>query len=270
MSNKHILQYFVKNSKTFQIIDGPININNTENEVLLVLDSSFNPAHWGHYTLINKAVDYYRDILPQDTRFHVLLLLAIKNADKAPKPAMFPERMDMMCILANFIRKTLEDVNVSVGITSHGKFVDKDKDVKELFFTAFKNCRIAYLVGFDTIIRIMDAKYYVPTPLSVALQEFMQHAEFFCLTRDDDNNDIKKQINYSSDITEGRYEPAIPRNWGSKIHSVLNDNKYSYISSSIVRKQFSDGKRNLLNEVPEPILQYLVNESDTNGKSIFL
>lgn len=222
-------------------------------EVLLVLDSSFNPPHWGHDALIQKGLEFYDGRSTQ-----VLLLLAVNNADKAPKPASFDKRIEMMCLMADLLNKN--GTAVSVGITDYGKYVDKDIVLRKIYEEVRT---ISFLVGFDTIVRIFDPKYYHPQLPSEALKDFMSTTELCCLTRKCDQA-FEKQINYSSDISRGFYEPNIPKSWGAKIHMMENDRKLESISSSAVRKAFLEQKpTEVLTELlPPSIIQYILSSED--------
>lgn len=218
-------------------------------DILLVLDSSFNPPHLGHLTLIQKALTLYHEKSAQ-----VLLLLAVNNADKKPAPASFDKRLEMMCLLADLLNE--RDIPVSVGITEHGKFVDKDSALKDHYKDAGT---ISFLLGFDTIRRIFDPKYYHPKLPSEALEEFMSSTELCCLTREDDYT-LEEQIKYSSDISNGSFEPDIPRSWGSKIHMMENDKRFEGVSSSSIRREIAEGTSSeyLKKFLPASIVDYLL------------
>lgn len=223
-------------------------------EVLLVLDSSFNPPHWGHYTLIKKGYELYRGKSTQ-----VLLLLSVNNADKAPKPASFDKRMKMMSLLADMLHE--DGMAVSVGITVHGKYVDKYSVLRDVYESASV---MSFLVGFDTLVRIFDSKYYSPQIPAEALKEFMSSTELCCLTRVGDHT-RRKQIEYATDIIQGIYEPMIPRGWGHKIHIIENDKRVESISSSAIRKAATEGctLERLDKLTPSPIARYIV---ESNGQ----
>lgn len=262
---------FIADGDDFRIISGPEVIKESENTTLLVLDSSFNPPHWGHYNLVRMALEFYKTN-PDCNKIQILLLLSVSNADKTPKPASFDKRMDMICLLADELQreltKSVKHLDISVGITLYGKFVDKSTAIKKSFL---KNGRIVYLVGFDTIVRIFDPKYYSPILPAVALKTFMETTEFFCLTRKYDEN-TKQQIQYSDDIGSGKYEPVIPKEWGNKVNILENTDKFSSISSSNVRLAFdveTVDVTDLEKVVPKTIILYIVNKSKEEGKSIF-
>lgn len=250
-----IYKSFCDQKLTFQIIHGVDKL--TDSKLLLVLDSSFNPPHTAHQNLVDRAFKYYKN-----QPLHVLLLLSVNNADKAPKPATFDRRMEMMCIMADILQA--KNIPTSVGITTYAKFVDKDKTIRQNFSS---RGLISYLVGFDTIVRILDPKYYHPQSLSEALKEFMSSTNFFCLTRDS-GPEIDEQTRYCSDICQGLHEPTIPREWGNKIQLELNDGKYAPVCSSNIRKAVLNDctSEDLQGHLPSPILAYVTKQ----GKNLFV
>ena len=288
LSNREIIGRFLRNSSsTFQIIDGPLSLKRAGGAVpststLLVLDSSFNPPHWGHFTLIKKASEFYMEH-ENAKKLNVLLLLSVNNADKKPKPATFDKRLDMMCIFADVIRARLKQISgVSVGVTTYGKFVDKDRVIRSEFTDSSD---VVYLVGFDTIVRIFDPKYYAPNSLSVALRDFMKYSQLFCLTRrdckaqqqnrssDQASAESQGQLDYPRYISEGNYEPTIPKEWGSKVKVLPNEDEYLSVSSSAIRATYMSGNLNdnCIKELPQEIHQYITEQAgkDPNLKSIF-
>lgn len=236
------LQLFRQLNKTFEIIHGQARVAGAKR--LLVLDSSFNPPHMGHYTLVKKALDHYKQDL------HVLLLLSVNNADKPPKPATFDKRLEMMCLMAGMLQE--ENIPTSVGITVFGKFMDKSAAIQKDFCA---EAAVVYLVGFDTVVRIFDPKYYKPQLPSEALREFMSQTELFCLTRDTGAG-VQAQLAYCGDIAKGVYEPDIPRQWAGKVHVVPNDDRFSSVSSSEIRERIHDPSFDLTSVLPSPIINY--------------
>ena len=212
-------------------------------ERICILDSSFNPPHLGHMQLARDSLAqvYRKD--EKDENKVLLLLLSVKNADKInPQPASFRERLDMMCLMANHMYDTY-NINVSVGLTKHAKFVDKSSCVRRyikekdlLLSKALDHLNLTFLVGFDTLIRIFNPKYYLPFKVSQALAEFMKTTDIFCLSRSDEDNSFSEQAKYVMDIEKGNHED-IPADWASRIFFELKDkDETSTISSSSVRK----------------------------------
>lgn len=272
MSNTNLLKlnnFREDRSSALEVIDGPAKVccEVGKQTRLLVLDSSFNPPHWGHYTLIERAIEFYRG--KQDIKIHLLLLLSIKNADKADNPAPFDKRLDMMSLFSKCLTKDFNDMSATVAVTKFAKFVEKTDAIRKELFPSGP---IVYLVGFDTITRVLDPKYYLPQTLAESMKDFMKQDEFFCLTRKEDDNgeDLAKQLVYAKDITDGLFESTIPREWGSKITVLLNSNKYCAISSSAIRKRLTNFEYDTVkNDLQSCIVNYIEKNDKEAKKSIF-
>lgn len=232
------LRQFVETNESFKIVYSTHSTPLTPSTSgLCILDSSFNPPHKGHLSLITKSLQHQKG--PSES-VSVLLLLSVKNADKlVPKPASFEKRLDMMCLLADYIEKT-HKVPVSVGLTNHAKFMDKSQAIRGWASqfeaeSCLHQLRFIFLIGFDTLIRIFDPKYYMPLSIADALADFMKFNEFFCLTRTDEKNDaIESQIRYVEIISSGSTD--LPSEWARKIHLVSGEDEFLNISSSNIRR----------------------------------
>ena len=269
--NTSKLQHFRNDeSAKFAVIDGPTEISTqgSDEPFLLVLDSSFNPPHFGHYTLIEKALEHYTG--SNSGSVHVLLLLSINNADKNEKPASFDRRLDMMSLLAKHLSHNFSNLSPTVAICKSAKFVEKSNGIRDDLFV---NGKIVYLLGFDTITRVFDPKYYVPSTVREAMGDFMEHTDFFCLTRGSENSsdsNLDEQAHYARDIAAGMYEPVIPSSWGSKINIIENRNKYNAVSSSALRKLLIKGEYEQASEdIPVEITDCIKAADEATGSSIF-
>lgn len=162
---------------------------------LVVLDSSFNPPTLAHMGMAVSAASAYSDGTPAangsaDTR--ILLLLSVKNADKAAKPASFPQRLAMMYVLAGELLAVVGGsgssgagegneggeerggrgggvTGVDVGLCTLPYFHDKCAAIGQDNFyygaasagnNGGKGPEQIYLAGYDTLIRIFNPKYY--------------------------------------------------------------------------------------------------------------
>ena len=209
---------------------------------ICVLDSSFNPPHLGHYALIKESLAQKSQIEKDENR-SILLLLSVKNADKVnPQPESFENRLEMMYLMANDLAKTFHTHHIGIGLTNHAKFVDKSVSILNYLHSngVDKNkIKLTFLVGFDTLTRILNPNYYLPDKLSTTLEEFMKQTDLFCLTRNDEHVSHKEQNNYVLDIRNGKHE-HIPTHWSDNI--VLLDNagdEIGLISSSAIRASIS-------------------------------
>lgn len=163
-------------------------------KTLVVLDSSFNPPTLAHMHMATSALQDLRAqqntaLASDDVR--LLLLLAVNNADKAPKPAAFEERLLMMEAFARDIREAWQGLErqtatqeneatatlpVDIGLTAHPYFHDKSaaiaaspeySDTHSPTSSQTNNegdpqTKQIFLAGYDTLIRIFTPKYYTP------------------------------------------------------------------------------------------------------------
>lgn len=218
------LRSFQSSGRSFQLIqqqqDAPAPASSTaaaarKCRALVVLDSSFNPPTLAHMHMATSAVQDLRAQqniataprggsagqkkhgLTDDVR--LLLLLAVNNADKAPKPATFEERLLMMEAFARDIQRAWRRLEqqtalqeerdqqahddeatllpVDIGLTTHPYFHDKsaaiaaspEYDGPSSHQTSNEGgeppTKQIFLAGYDTLIRIFTPKYYTwPVP----------------------------------------------------------------------------------------------------------
>ncbi|KAI1206169.1 Nucleotidylyl transferase [Annulohypoxylon truncatum] len=207
---------------------------------LLVLDSSFNPPTLAHQQMALSAFSEYRQPGSgnrnngDDDKSRVLLLLAINNADKAPKPAAFPQRLAMMYIFAQDLlaatststsTETAGDSDSSSGDANECEGVDIAVTTEPYFHA--KSGAVAssgfyhhsqesepepvveqvYLTGFDTLIRVFDPKYYPSGSMARVLDPFFAHARLRVSMRTDaDWGDAAAQRAYLEGLRTGGLE----------------------------------------------------------------
>lgn len=212
---------FVQSQTPMAVIHSSIR-ESLNQKSLYILDSSFNPPHMGHLELIKRAVD-------SDKQSHVVLLLSITNADKAPVPASFDQRLDMMYEFGQYLNCQYA-YPYSIVISKSPRFIDKSLEIDKIYPGGMKH----YLLGFDTLIRVFDQKYY-STPISQALEEFVLSNRFVCLTR---NKDIDGQVEYLKLLKNG--DLGLPTHWSDNINLIVNELDNSVISSSGIRNSFKD------------------------------
>lgn len=204
---------FIRSKRDFATVSGSVkNVGK-----ILVLDSSFNPPHLGHYALAHQA-------LQANTGPALLvLLLLVKNADKlVPEKALFDERLEMMQIMAGALARSRGGaVDVAVALTTHARFVDKALAINSDSQIVGPDGRardLTFLTGYDTLVRVLDQKYYTEK-LEVALGQFMATSEIFCLTRSQDSDTEREQLEFVRAIADAK-QAGVPPLWASRIHLV--------------------------------------------------
>ncbi|KAI1196523.1 Nucleotidylyl transferase [Nemania serpens] len=233
---------------------------------IFVLDSSFNPPTLAHRRMVLSALSdpRYHAPAPRGTESNerrstsetpgasssssrVLLLLAINNADKAPKPASFPQRLAMMYafaqdVLASSLRKQAGEAQsgisceaVDIAVTTEPYFHAKARAIGTSTYyhgvegadtpEGAANAVVAeqvYLTGYDTLIRIFNPKYYPDNSMKTALDPFFAHARLRVTMRtDDDWGDEAAQVAYLEELRAGMLEAVGGRvEWVDKIDLV--------------------------------------------------
>jgi len=108
----------------------------------LIYPGSFNPPHSGHFGFARKAQDFCQQYFQQTPS--VVFEITFKNADKPP---IAKEELERRLMLG--VTETLEG-SWNVVATKASLFIDKAR--------LFPNC--TFLIGADTLERLLDVKYY--------------------------------------------------------------------------------------------------------------
>lgn len=263
------LQEFIASSSDFRILYSCGNSSPTMR--IFILDSSYNPPHLGHLNLINHALRFNR--LEDDSQRLIMLLLSVNNADKKiPHPESFGNRLEMMSLMVKEIRNQHPNIGqINLAVTKHAKFVDKSVSIIDYLKSCncYQNQPLTFLLGFDTLVRLLDPKYYVPDKLSDSLEDFMNTTNLFCLTRNFDNSSLSIQSNYISEIKAGKH-PHIPCHWTNNILVVdNNDPEFIDISSSAIRNQINKGNSawqlNIIPQIKDMIISDNFYQEDHNN-----
>jgi nicotinamide-nucleotide adenylyltransferase len=234
------LQSFVASSKCFQIIKS--SSHQLNDDTLYILDSSFNPPTNAHLALALSALSW-------NERPTVLLLLAIQNADKQAKPASFDHRLEMMELLARRIEATSSAIAM-IALSKHPRFVDKAKEVA-ISFPSIKE--FVWLVGYDTLIRILDKKYYTEA-LEESLRAFWEKNRIVCAIRGNES----MERSFLGKVCSGELDD-VPASWANYIKIIEPVGKED--SSTRARKAAAGGQwEEVKKVVPEEIAAYIQKE----------
>ncbi|MDP2953558.1 MAG: hypothetical protein Q8O76_09615, partial [Chloroflexota bacterium] len=129
-----------------------------------VFPASFDPLTKAHLAIIREARKAGLD--------EILLLVDKINADKMSFGASLEDRLLLVC---HFFK---DDADISIGLSSHGLFREKLHALKRLYSPA---TRTWFLVGYDTMLRVLDRKYYRDG--EVALDQLFAEGEFLVAGR---------------------------------------------------------------------------------------
>ncbi|KAF5382079.1 hypothetical protein D9615_004425 [Tricholomella constricta] len=164
---------------------------------LLVLDASFNPPTLAHLALANSLSPFSNNIGAGDDSTPdydaKLLLLSVRNADKALKPgdATYLQRLDMVEIFTRDIMHqhansdAEETSNVAIAIIDEPTFVGKST-ILQTFFKARSaatseypsyDTQLNFILGYDTLERLIQPRYYgSPERMLASLRKFLSPA----------------------------------------------------------------------------------------------
>ena len=244
-------------------------------ERLVILDASFNPPTVAHSRMVRSAVERFYDgggataqKGPTPRRedgsgggeaaavgsLRVLLLLSVNNADKAPKPASFPQRLGMMYLFAKeLVRELPPGLEVDVALSSRPYFHSKCELIaRSGVYGDAGAMEQVFLVGYDTLIRIFDAKYYsAERPMEASLGPFFERARLVVALRTGDKwGGEEEQRAYLAGLRDGGLERVGGRGeWIERVEllSAGGDSVESTaVSSTAVRNAVRDGDEAVL------------------------
>ena len=211
----------------------------------------------------------------------LLLLLATQNADKAPKPAAFEHRLAMMNVFAEELVKMVatsdekkhphDDVIVDVGVTKEARFIDKARtlEAQEEYIghgngNTAKPFEQVHLIGFDTLIRLLDTKYYPPKHTLEPLEDlFKKHRVRVTRRTADAWGGREEQDQYVRKIAEGKMGANGPKKeWAQRIDLVEGRKEgEEIVSSTKVREAAKAGDEDALKKlVTDEVARWILDE----------
>ncbi|ORZ14036.1 hypothetical protein BCR42DRAFT_438970 [Absidia repens] len=217
---------------------------------LLILDSSFNPPTKAHAALLKKALQAH----PSNYFDASLLLFSSKNADKE--------------LTAR--RKATSSLGcpVYVGLTRHAKFIDKATSIQQWYHhnqqhpssssssSSSSPLELHFILGYDTVTRLLEPKYYQPLTVKQALDPFFSHCYLICADRPGFADDTTTTSFWQSDLVRG-YADKITR------ISLEDQGDIATVSSTLARKAAAatkDPYQALVKFVDEAVADYVVGE----------
>ncbi len=193
-----------------------------------IFSGSFNPLTLAHTKMIEDTIAEYR-------LDELLLLLAKANVDKTVFGLPLAAR------LLTLKRYTQDRERFSVGVSSHGRYIDKVTALKTI---SPPETEFYFIIGYDTLVRIFDPKYY--TDFHAELEELFVDARFIVANRA--AADIKTIESFMDQLEVRRYT--------SYVSCLLLPDVYAYMSSTEVRELLARGE-SIEHLVPPSILAML-------------
>ena len=193
-----------------------------------IFSGSFNPLTLAHARMVEDTLTAYQ-------LDEVLLLLAKANVDKD----IFG--LPLAARLITLKKYAIDHQKFSVGASSHGRYIDKVTALKSI---CLPETEFHFIVGYDTLVRIFDPKYY--TNFHAELQDLFISARFIVANRAE--ADIET-------IAAFMAQPEIHR-YTSHVSRLLLPDTYAYMSSTEARELLSRGE-SIEHLVPPSILAML-------------
>lgn len=241
-------------------------------KTLYVLDSSFNPPTLAHLRIAVTALLHDKAANDSSTK-RLLLLLATQNADKAPKPASFEQRLAMMTIFAQELVQRMKSHNgegsavvIDVGVTKSPLYLEKAAvlDASGQYGDVDNGPEQVHLTGFDSLIRLLDPKYYPPDHTLHPLQSlFSKHRIRVTRRTDDQWGGRKEQDTYIQALANGeRKKEGAKSEWSHKIELVDGRQEGEEIVSSTKVRDASENKDKeaLKRLVPKEIVDFILEQ----------
>jgi nicotinic acid mononucleotide adenylyltransferase len=195
-----------------------------------VFPASFNPPTSAHQALVRKA----EEALALD---EILLILDQQAVGKERLGAPLEDRLLMLLVLFG------ADPQISVGISNRGLFLDKVDAVRTVYAV---DTKIYFIVGYDTIVRVLDPQYYGDRNQS--LSSLFSQARFVVANRGGcDERDLRRLFDREENLP-----------FAERVMPLMLPPALAGISSSVVRRQLAEGK-SIKGLVPPELEEFLLN-----------
>lgn len=182
----------------------------------------------------------------------------------------------MMCLFAEHLQRAVSQENeeenvadagpveVDIGVTKLPIFVDKVKEIaacKE--YRGEKEVEQVHLIGFDTLVRLLDTRYYPPEHTLRPLEAlFGRHRVRATRRLDDKWGGRREQDDYIEAIAQGKREHEGGKvEWADKIRLVEGRKEgEEAVSSTKVREAIVSGDKSALERlVPGSVANWILN-----------
>ena len=184
---------------------------------------------------------------------------------------VFAEELVKMVTTSDEKKHTQVDVMVDVGVTKEARFIDKARILEAQeeyaghnYDDTAKLVEQAHLIGFDTLIRLLDPKYYPPKHTLEPLEDlFKKHRVRVTRRTDDAWGGREEQDQYVRKIAEGGREIDGPRKeWAQRIDLVEGrEEGEEIVSSTKVRDAAEAGDGEALKRlVTDGVARWILDE----------
>lgn len=257
-----VLKEFAASSSSFKVVRTASyakSLSITPAKTLYVFDGSFNPPTNAHHRVATSALLNDHGSTPK----RLLLLLATQNADKATMLASLEDRLVMMTLFAHeLLYDVQQEVSIDVGLVKQPYFHDKAAAVDDSDVYPGSPQQV-HLVGFDTLIRVFNTKYYPPDHHFHVLEPFLSKHRLRATYRaDDDWGSRQEQDQYVQDIANGkRAAEGAKREWAQQLALVEGRQEgEDLVSSTLARKAAKSDTEKLDKYVMPTVRDWILSE----------
>lgn len=245
-----------------------------DSEIIYVLDSSFNPPTKAHFAMALYAMNDWQRTQGLAAPARLLLLLATENADKPSKPASFEDRLIMMNMLALELAQQLDrrcpdhempkPQAIDIGVVKFPLFIDKANAIAASGVYSLLKTQV-FLMGFDTLVRVLDPKYYKDKTLKSLQAFFAANMIILALRDSEDGPPVSEQRQFVERIAAGSLDAIHGYDWWSKRIEVVEkimDFGDETVSSTRVRAAAKKRELDALAQLtPTDIANYVINQA---------
>ncbi len=193
-----------------------------------IFSGSFNPITLAHSKMIEMSHQYFEFE-------EMLLLIAKANVDK--DVFGWPIEARLLTLKLH----TKNQSNISIGISSHGRYIDKITALKQIYPS---QTEFYFIVGYDTLVRIFDPKYY--TDIQEQLNTLFTQCKFIVANRKGVSiHDIKRFLD----------QPHL-KSYQQFIEYLSLPDYYANLSSTDIRNRIHAGEK-ITHLVPTTIANFL-------------
>jgi nicotinamide-nucleotide adenylyltransferase len=181
-----------------------------------------------------------------------LFLFSTHNADKAPSPASFTQRIAMMIMCAEDLQadpRHTSKIPIDIGLTTAPYYTDKSIAIVEQKPMAYSSSPThVHLLGYDTVTRFLAPKYYKDynPPLSAVAPFFDAGHKLLVLLRPESSSDNAvtgntedEQRSYITGLANGSLESeGFKSQWAAQV-SIMEGGRTDEaagVSSTVIRK----------------------------------
>ena len=199
-----------------------------DEERLGIFSGSFNPLTVAHVKMMETA-------RANSNLQEILLLLAKVNVDKEVFGLSLADRLLMLKSYA------IDREDVSVAACSHGRFIEKLRALKAAYPPS---TQFSFIVGYDTFVRIFDARYY--TDIHSALKSLFDRCRLIVANREVHDVDTVREFLELPEV----------RRYAKYIDLIELSSFYADISSTQIRTQIERGD-SIDSLVPSVVQEFL-------------